>query len=223
MIRSKSPAPKKKTKAQLEKEKTQQDLIAQFIAAGMDPDAIAKVMESENIKTEEENSKTEEVKIKTEEKKIKTEEDGDWAKTFVSTVQWCSGSSNFDYVFNACVMTGIIYVLCGNPDGALLLMYLLTVASGWTIYYAFDKKSADRPAMVMFAALLIFFGLYGVSTEKHYRSEESFKNSLRKTEAAETLNLCHKALEAEIEMMNKETVEKTLHESPGWEIFKLWK
>jgi hypothetical protein len=186
--RSASPgAPKKKTKAQLEREHWEQEMMQRLIDGGMDADAIAKVLNSPDDKEKEEV---------------------DLGKKFASTVMSCA--QDLDKPFHFCVLAGMIYVLYGNPDGAWLAIFWFCFVAGFTIHYTFDKKNALRPTMVMFSYLLMFFALYGISTQEHFKTEESFNKRLRSEDAAETLSICYKAIQAELESLKNPKIKKTV-------------
>lgn len=195
MGRSKSPGaatPKPKTKAQLEREKTQQELIEKLVASGMDRDVITKTLDKDDKKDEEE----------------------DWAKTFSETVM--SWTKDLNQPFHVCVLVGMIYVLYGNPDGAWLAMFWSLFVAGFTIYYNFDKKHKLRNTMVVFSGILMFSALYGISTQQHFTSEESLMQRLRDEDAAKTLEICNKAIQAQLKTLNDAKIKKTVQGFSGF-------
>lgn len=195
MGRSKSPGaatPKPKSKAQLEREKTQQEFIEKLVASGMDRDVITKTLDKDDKKDEEE----------------------DWAKTFSETVM--SWTKDLNQPFHVCVLVGMIYVLYGNPDGAWLAMLCFLFVAGFTIYYNFDKKHKLRNTMVVFSGILMFSALYGISTQKHFKSEESLMQRLRDEDAAKTMEICNKAIKAQLKTLNDAKIKKTVQGFSGF-------
>ena len=205
--------PKPKSKAQLEREKLVQETIMALAKGGMDETVMNNIIAKENVAataTKKNSKETEEV----DDKDDKKDKEEDWAKTFSETVM--SWTKDLNQPFHVCVLVGMIYVLYGNPDGAWLTMFCFLFVAGFTIYYNFDKKHKLRNTMVVFSGILMFSALYGISTQQHFKSEESLMQRLRDEDAAKTLEICNKAIKAQLKTLNDAKIKKTVQGFSGF-------
>ena len=215
-VRAKSPG--KKTKAQLEKEKTEQELVDRLTAAGFDPDAMAQALAPE-IEIDQEfvdsmiaagidaDLIAKALALK------KTSKQVAWTTKLQDSVNSWTEGSRLVWLVYALDLASNAWTAYSYPAFGMAMLFVYLEISGLILLFKFDKESKKRPVVVVFAILLIMFAKYGLSTVKYYETEDSFKNAVMATKAHQVLKVCNLAVKAELESVKP--VKKSLVETFG--------